>query len=140
MALFKILKGDSARISTDITPFHDGYAYFTPDNVGFYIDSEDNGVQKRYRINPENSGTSTSVSSVLLASGWSNNQQTLVIDGITANSNGIIGLAQSATTEEIESAQSADLYICGQGVDTITVAILGKTPSHDIPIEVILFN
>lgn len=53
MALFKILKGDSARISTDVTPFHDGYAYFTPDDSGFYIDSEDNGVQKRHRINPE---------------------------------------------------------------------------------------
>lgn len=53
MALFKILKGDSSRISTDVTPFHDGYAYFTPDDSGFYIDSEDNGVQKRHRINPE---------------------------------------------------------------------------------------
>ena len=40
MALFKILKGDSSRISTDVTPFHDGYAYFTPDDGGFYIDSE----------------------------------------------------------------------------------------------------
>ena len=55
MALFKILKGDSSRISTDVTPFHDGYAYFTPDDSGFYIDSEDNGVQKRHRINPEGS-------------------------------------------------------------------------------------
>ena len=52
MALFKILKGDSSRISTDVTPFHDGWAYFTPDDGGFYIDSEDNGEQKRHRINP----------------------------------------------------------------------------------------
>ena len=29
MALFKILKGDSSRISTDVTPFHDGYALTT---------------------------------------------------------------------------------------------------------------
>lgn len=56
MALFKILKGDSSRISTDVTPFHDGYAYFTPDDSGFYIDSEDNGIQKRHRINPEGGG------------------------------------------------------------------------------------
>jgi len=52
MALFKILKGDSSRIDTSITAFHDGYAYFTPDDGGFYIDSEDNGVQQRIRINP----------------------------------------------------------------------------------------
>ena len=46
MALFKILKGDSSRISTDVTPFHDGYAYFTPADGGVYSDSEDTGVQK----------------------------------------------------------------------------------------------
>ncbi len=51
MSLFKILKGDSSRISLKATPFHDGWCYFTSDNGGFYIDSEDNGVQKRTRIN-----------------------------------------------------------------------------------------
>ena len=50
MALFKIMRGDSSRISTDVTAFHDGYAYFTPDDGGFYIDAEYNGEQKRYRI------------------------------------------------------------------------------------------
>lgn len=53
MSLFKILKGDSARVGVDVTPFHDGYAYFTPDDGGFYIDSEDDGVQRRIRINPD---------------------------------------------------------------------------------------
>ena len=38
MSLFKVLRGDSSRISTDVTPFHDGYAYFTPDDGSFYID------------------------------------------------------------------------------------------------------
>lgn len=51
MSLFKILKGDSSRISTDVTPFHDGWAYFTPDDDGFYIDSQDGDEQKRHRIN-----------------------------------------------------------------------------------------
>lgn len=52
MAIFKILKGDSSRISKDVTPFHDGHAYFTPDDAGFYIDSLDDGVENRIRINP----------------------------------------------------------------------------------------
>lgn len=56
MAEFKILKGTSERISTDVTPFHDGYAYFTTDDSGFYIDSLDDGVQKRHRINPGSAG------------------------------------------------------------------------------------
>ena len=48
--LFKILKGNSSRISTEVTPFHDGWAYFTSDDSGFYIDCEDGGVQKRHRV------------------------------------------------------------------------------------------
>lgn len=61
MSLFKILKGSSERISTTVTPFHDGWCYFCADDGGFYIDSEDNGVKKRTRINdgvPKNQGTS----------------------------------------------------------------------------------
>lgn len=54
MSLFKILKGNSSRISTDVTPFHDGYCYYTSDDGGFYIDSEEtDGSKKRTRINPE---------------------------------------------------------------------------------------
>lgn len=52
MALFKILKGDSSRVGTDTTPFHEGYAYFTPDDGGFYIDAVSGGSNKRIRINP----------------------------------------------------------------------------------------
>lgn len=36
MALFKILRGNSADLTT--VPLNDGYAYFTPDNGRFYID------------------------------------------------------------------------------------------------------
>lgn len=52
MALFKTMRGPSSRISTDVTPFHDGYAYFTPDDGRFYIDAADSGVNKRICINP----------------------------------------------------------------------------------------
>lgn len=52
MALFKILKGHSSRIDMGIPPFHDGYAYFTANDGDFYIDSEDNGKQKRIHITP----------------------------------------------------------------------------------------
>ncbi len=55
MALFKILRGDSSKISTDITPFHDGWCYFTADDGGFYIDVTVNGENHRVRINPDTS-------------------------------------------------------------------------------------
>lgn len=140
MALFKILKGDSSRISTDVTPFHDGYAYFTPDDGGFYIDSDDNGVQTRHRINPESSGSSTSISATLLSGGWSAGEQTLQIDGVSVDSNGVIGLSQSISDAEMEAAKSAELYVCGQGSGTITIAAYGETPTRDIPVVVILLG
>lgn len=140
MALFKILKGDSSRISTDVTPFHDGYAYFTPDDGGFYIDSDDSGVQTRHRINPESSGSSTAISATLLSGGWSAGEQTLQIDGVSADSNGVIGLSQSISDAEMEAAKSAELYVCGQGSGTITIAAYGETPTRDIPVVVILLG
>lgn len=140
MALFKILKGDSSRISTDVTPFHDGYAYFTPDDGGFYIDSEDNGEQKRHRINPVNSSGSTAVSATLLSGGWSSGEQTLQISGVTAESNGVIGLSQSVSDAEMEAAKNAELYVCGQGTGTIIIAAYGETPTRDIPVVVILLG
>ena len=39
MADFLILKGDSSRIDLSVTPFHDGWCYFTPDDGGLYIDT-----------------------------------------------------------------------------------------------------
>ena len=114
MALFKIMRGDSSRISTDVTAFHDGYAYFTPDDGGFYIDAEYNGEQKRYRINPIGAG-SVAVNATLLASGWSAGQQTIEVQGVSPDTNGFIGLSQTVTDAEMESAKNAELYVCGQG-------------------------
>lgn len=140
MALFKILKGDSSHIDLETTPFHDGYAYFTPDDGGFYIDAEVNGEQKRIRINPQNSGSSTAKTSTLLASGWSGGQQTLTIEGVTADSNGVIGVTQDITDVQMEAAKNAELYVCAQGDATLTVAVFGETPTCDIPVVVILIG
>lgn len=42
--LFKILHGDKARISTDITPYHEGYCYVTYDG-DFYVDMNNERVK-----------------------------------------------------------------------------------------------
>ena len=140
MSLFKILKGDSSRISTDVTPFHDGWAYFTPDDGGFYIDSEDNGEQKRHRINPNTGGGSSDVSATLLASAWSAGQQTVAIEGMTADTDGVGGISQLIADAELEAVKSAELYVCGQGDGTLTIAAFGDVPTCDIPIVVILLH
>lgn len=140
MALFKILRGDSARISTDITPFHDGYAYFTPDDGGFYIDAEQNGKQQRIRINPESGGTSRAITTTLLARAWANGQQTIAVNGLSADQNGVIGVAQNITEEQMTATRSAELYVCAQSNDSLTVAADGETPYCDIPVVIILLD
>ena len=139
MALFKILRGDSTRIDKSTTPFHDGYAYLTPDDGGFYIDALVGNEEKRIRINPQLIA-STHFNGVLLASAGSNNQQVIAVDGLGANQNGVIGLSQSITSEQLQAAQEAKIYVCGQGDGTLTVALRGEIPACDIPVTVLLME
>lgn len=137
MALFKILRGDSSRIDLETTPFHDGYAYFTPDDGGFYIDAEVNGEQKRIQVGAKGGG-SKAYFGTLLASGWSSGEQTLVFEDVNADSNGMMGVPQTISDTEMEAAKTAELYVCGQGAGTVRVAAFGDVPTRDIPVVLIL--
>ena len=141
MALFKILQGDSSRIDTSITPFHEGYAYFTPDDGKFYIDSVVNGVNKRICINPNNGGASKAVETTLLKGGWSSGMQRLTVAGGTPETNGVIGVAHTISDAQMEAAKAAEMYVCGQDNGTVTVAAFGDAPTtQDIPVVVILMG
>ena len=50
--LFKILHGDKTRISTDITPYHEGYCYVTYDG-DFYVDMNN----RRVKLNAKDAET-----------------------------------------------------------------------------------
>lgn len=132
MALFKALRGDSSRISTDITPFHDGYAYLTPDDGGFYMDATTSEGNKRIRINPKGK----SVAGTLLASGWSGSSQTVPVEGLGASQDGAAGLPQDISAEALGAARAAMLRVTGQAAGSITVTADGEIPTVDIPILV----
>lgn len=83
---------------------------------------------------------SEAINATLLASGWTNNQQVLNVVGVTATTNGIIGLAQSVSDNALGAASEAGLYICGQGDGTVTVACMEDAPSCDIPVVIILLG
>ena len=142
MSLFKPLKGDSSRISLDVTPFHDGWAYFTPDNGGFYIDCEVDGEQRRVRVKSPGSGggTSNAVYGTLRANAWENSQQRLSVDGLTANENGVIGVTHDITDEQLLACGNGGLYVCEQGEGYLMIALSGDTPPCDIPVVVILLD
>lgn len=138
--LFKILQGDSSRISVDITPLHPGWCYFTQDDGRLYIDSadEDGSNPKRTCINPTTSGASKAVTGVLTKNGWVSGQQTLPVAGLTAEHNGVIGVTQSITDAQMEAAKEAGLYVCRQVDGALTVACFGDAPQIDIPVVTIL--
>lgn len=78
MALFKILRGGYQNKPETLT---DGWAYFTPDNRGFYIDVVDNNVggfsyNNRIQINEKVVKTTDT----LTASNWTSNTYSLSID------------------------------------------------------------
>lgn len=137
--LFKILQGDSSRISTDITPLHPGWCYFTSDDGKLYIDSqEEDGTQKRTCINPNSEGASVAVKGVLTKNGWTSGQQALLVTGLRADHNGVIGVAQEITDSQMEAAKAAEMYVCSQSDGVLTVAAFGDTPHIDIPVVTIL--
>ena len=81
---------------------------------------------------------SQSITATLLASGWADNAQTLTVSGVTATNNGLLRIAQSATTEQFTAWGAALPRITAQAADSITVTIAGTVPTVDIPVEVIL--
>lgn len=133
--LFKILKGPSSRISTDTTPFKEGYCYFTPDDGGFYIDAADNGENRRILINPK----TELFQGTLKASGWSNKRQTVAVAGLGADQDGIAGVDGELSAALMTEAQNASLYISGQAEGSLTITARGTVPTQDIPIYVAMF-
>ena len=83
---------------------------------------------------------SNAVTTLLTASGWSDGKQTLTIAGLGATQNGVIGLAQNVTDEELAAAAEAEMYICAQASGSVTVAANGTIPTCDIPVVVILLG
>lgn len=141
MADILFLKGDSSRIDVSVTPFHEGWFYFTPDDGGLYVDTIVDGIEHRVRINSGSSDVdSTAIMGTLVAGNWSNGEQTIAINGLRANQNGIIGITQDISATQMEAVKSAEMYVCGQGNGTLTIAADGVEPPCDIPVVVILFG
>ncbi len=83
---------------------------------------------------------SWSVNATLTAGGWSNGQQTVIIDGLKAESNGMVSLSYDCSEEQRQAAATANLWAVSQGESSITFAVAGTEPSVDIPIIVLVLG
>lgn len=91
----------------------------------------------------EKANLSVAISAVLSMSAWSKNapySQTISVDGLTEEQNGIITIGQNITTEQIEDVVAADIRISSQADGSLTVTAYGDKPTRDIPVTIILLG
>lgn len=81
---------------------------------------------------------SQAITATLLSTGWSDGSYTLSIVGITADTNGYIGLSQTASSQQRAAWGAALPYISQQTSGTIIISLdsQGTVPTIDIPLEV----
>lgn len=96
-------------------------------------------------------GTYSEVLTVVLSTAWTTATasttpsstycdffQSVTIAGVTADSNGVVGLAQTATKEQREAAASAGLFKYAQSNGTLVIAGTGDKPTVALPIEILV--
>lgn len=91
----------------------------------------------------EKANLSVAINAVLLMSAWSDDSpyvQTISVEGLTAEQNGMITIGQNITTEQLEDVVAADMRISGQVDGAFTVTAYGDKPTRDIPVTIILLG
>jgi hypothetical protein len=102
--LFKILHGDKTRISTDITPYHEGYCYVTH-NGDFYVDMNN----ERVKLNAKDAET---------------------IMGVSLNDAINNALTQAKASGEFDGEDGEDGYVPVRGTDYWTDADKAEIKSY----------
>lgn len=91
----------------------------------------------------EKANLSVAINAVLLMSAWSDDSpyvQTISVEGLNADQNGIITIGQNITTEQLEDVVAADMRISDQTDGSLTVTAYGDKPTRDIPVIIILLG
>lgn len=107
------------------------------------INRDKNGHVTSYRkvthTLPTIPASSSSRAFDLLAASWSGSgpyTYTLSVSGITANTNGVVGLSTACTDAQYEAASEAKIRITGQTAGQIILTAIGTKPTVTIPIVV----
>ena len=91
----------------------------------------------------EKANLSVAINAVLLMSAWSDDSpyvQTISVEGLNADQNGIITIGQNITTEQLEDVVAADMRITNQADGSLTVTAYGDKPTRNIPVTIILLG
>lgn len=125
--------------------------YITDDNTERFLDwrnkmngVSDSNMTKIDTILGQKADSSRSITAVLLANAWegidSPFMQQIAVEGLTAQQNGTISVAHSATAGQREAAREAMLSVAGQEDGKLTIVADGEMPEIDIPVHIILLG
>ena len=94
-------------------------------------------------IEPAASSSISVLSLIAVAGSWTSATpptQILTATGVTANSNIIVGLADTATSGQYDEACDAKLLCTAQALNSITLTCYGIEPTENIPITVVILG
>lgn len=141
MALFKILRGGKDTLANQ--PLNDGWAYFTPEDGGFYIDvvGEVGGENYNKRIAVASGGSAIIINRTLFANSWSDNVQTISYENLDGEYEAIVELDESNDLDfsVVAAAAKADIKVSINGT-IITFTANGNVPTVDIPIIIYIWK
>lgn len=106
--------------------------------------TEDSNMVKIDTALSEKANSSIAITATLLASAWSGVDapftQELTVEGLGANQNGTISVANDATMEQRDMAREAMLAVTGQEDGKLIISADGELPVQDIPVVIILLG
>jgi len=125
--------------------------YLTDDSSERFLDwrekmsgQDDSNMIKIDNALGKKANNSMAIQTVLPASAWAGVSmpytQELLIDGLTAEQNGVISIAHDATADQRDIARAACLSIIGQEDGKLIIAADGEVPPFDIPVCIILLG
>ncbi len=129
-------------------------------NYGFHLEGDNTTKFKEWReklnglvnsnmtmiddILAEKAIKSQAIQTSLISSDWiwtgSKYTQTLEIEGLTPDMNGMVGVGKNLTPEQIDAVCMAELMVGSQTDDMLTIFANGDKPYCDIPVIIILLG
>ncbi len=104
----------------------------------YMLTGSDPTVESNWKeIGADTSDGSTMLTGTLAAASWSSETQTVTVQGVKADSIGVIGLLNTATTSQYEAAQDAGIKVTTVAANAITFTC-EETPLIDIPFGVLI--